>query len=85
MGMFLLFLFKYDFTNESLGRWIASAFWAGVDIKQFPALAAWEERMASRPAVQRGRDVPEPYRMKELQGNEEEMKSHAESAKSWGE
>jgi len=63
--------------------WIASAFWAGVDIKEFPALEAWEERMASRPAVQRGRDVPDPYRMKELQGNEEDIKAHAESAKSW--
>src|SRR5271156_2625567 len=42
--------------------WIMSAFWAGVDIAEFPALQAWEERMTARPGVQKGKDVPDPHR-----------------------
>jgi len=63
--------------------WVASAFWAGVDIKEFPALEAWEERMTSRPALLKGRDVPDRYTMKDLQGDEAAMKAHSESSKSW--
>jgi len=63
--------------------WIASAFWAGVDITEFPALQAWEERMAARPGVQKGMDVPEPHRMKELKKDPQKMKEHAEQARVW--
>jgi hypothetical protein len=48
---------------NSLGR-IAAAFWAGVDINEFPALKAWDDRMLARPAVEKGRHVPDPHKMK---------------------
>lgn len=44
--------------------WIAAAFWAGVDINEFPALKAWDDRMLARPGVEKGRHVPDPHRMK---------------------
>jgi glutathione S-transferase len=47
--------------------WVAAAGWAGVDIEEFPALKAWEERMGQRPGVAKGQDVPEPFTIKERQ------------------
>jgi glutathione S-transferase len=41
--------------------WIVQGFWAGVDIADFPALLAWSERMLARPAVEKGRRVPEKH------------------------
>ncbi len=46
--------------------WVTAAGWAGVDIEEFPALKAWEERMLQRPGVEKGRHVPTPHKMKEL-------------------
>lgn len=40
--------------------WIDAGGWAGIDLDEFPALKAWDERMWSRPAVKKGADVPEP-------------------------
>jgi len=63
--------------------WVASAFWAGVDIKEFPALEAWENRMTERPGVQKGMNVPTPHRMKELQKDPKGMEERAASARKW--
>jgi len=63
--------------------WVAAAFWAGVDIDEFPALKAWEERMYARPGVEKGRNVPDPHRMKELSKDKESMKKHAEESRKW--
>jgi len=35
---------------------------AGVDIDEFPALKAWDERMLARPGVEKGRHVPDPIK-----------------------
>jgi len=63
--------------------WVAAAGWAGVDIEQFPALNAWEERMLARPAVEKGRHVPEKHGIKELLKDKEKMERHAEESKKW--
>ena len=61
----------------------ASAFWAGVDITGFPHLEAWEEKMAARPGVQKGRDIPDTHRMKELQKDPKRMQEQAEKSRQW--
>ncbi|EMD00376.1 hypothetical protein BAUCODRAFT_28726 [Baudoinia panamericana UAMH 10762] len=63
--------------------WISAAGWAGVNIDDFPALKAWEERMWSRPAVQKGANVPDPYKMKELLQDKERMEKHAAQSRAW--
>ncbi|GAB7358233.1 hypothetical protein MBLNU230_g0384t1 [Neophaeotheca triangularis] len=63
--------------------WVSAAGWAGVEIKDFPALAAWEGRLWSRPALQKGANVPDPYRMKELLGDKEAMERQAAKAREW--
>jgi len=42
----------------SLWGWVANVGWAGVDIEEFPHLKAWEEKLLQRPAVERGRHIP---------------------------
>jgi glutathione S-transferase len=63
--------------------WIASAGWAGVDIDEFPHLKAWEERMAARPGVEKGRHVPDRHTIKDLLKDPEKMKEHAEKSRAW--
>ncbi len=62
--------------------WVASAGWAGVEITDFPALKAWEDRMAERPGVEKGRHVPDRHTIKEVLKDKDLMaKKAAESAK----
>ena len=44
--------------------WINWAEWAGVDVKEFNEVKEWLDRIYSRPAIQKGLDVPEPFEMK---------------------
>lgn len=63
--------------------WIASAGWAGIDIDDFPALKAWEDRMAARPGVEKGRHVPDPHKIKELLKDKAKMEKQAAEAREW--
>jgi len=63
--------------------WISAAGWAGVNIDDFPTLKAWEERMWDRPAVQKGANVPDPYKMKELLADPKKMEEHAAKSAQW--
>jgi len=44
--------------------WVNWAFWAGVDINEFPVLYEWCERISAREAVKRGLDVPAEFVLK---------------------
>lgn len=57
--------------------WVTAAGWAGVDIDQYPALKAWEERMLQRPAVEKGRHVPVPHKIKEMLKDKKAMEEVA--------
>ncbi|TKA80971.1 hypothetical protein B0A55_02379 [Friedmanniomyces simplex] len=63
--------------------WVSAAGWAGINIEDFPALKAWEERMWDRPAVQKGANIPDPYKMKELLADKEKMEKHAAQSRAW--
>ena len=63
--------------------WIASAGWAGVDIDEFPHLKAWEDRMASRPGVEKGRHVPDKHTIKDLLKDPVKMKEQADKSRAW--
>jgi glutathione S-transferase len=39
--------------------------------------------MAARPGVQRGKDIPTPNRMKELQKDSKRLEEHAAKAREW--
>lgn len=63
--------------------WITAAFWAGVDIDEFPALKAWDDRMLARPGVEKGRHIPDPHRMKELAKDKAKMEEQAAKSRAW--
>ncbi|KAI9796961.1 MAG: hypothetical protein M1833_005907 [Piccolia ochrophora] len=63
--------------------WIVGAGWAGVDIEEFPHLKAWEDRMLARPAVEKGRHVPDKHTMKEKQKDPQLMEKAAAEARAW--
>jgi glutathione S-transferase len=63
--------------------WVASAGWAGIDIDEFPHLKAWEERMAARPGVEKGRHVPDKHTIKELLKDKAEVEKRAAEAREW--
>lgn len=48
----------YSIADIAHWSWIHGHEWSGVSIDGLPALARWLERVAARPAVQRGRAVP---------------------------
>lgn len=63
--------------------WVAAAGWAGIEIDDFPALKAWEERMYARPALKKGANVPDPYKLKEILADKEKADYHAGEARKW--
>lgn len=63
--------------------WVASAGWAGIDIDEFPHLKAWEEKMAARPGVEKGRHVPDKHTIKELLKDKAEVEKRAAEAREW--
>ncbi|KAK8904428.1 hypothetical protein QC760_006791 [Botrytis cinerea] len=66
--------------------WVTAAFYSGVDIEEFPALKAWDERMEKRPGVEKGRHVPDPHNIGALKKDPEreaKMKAAAEKGREW--
>ena len=39
--------------------------------------------MAARPGIQRGKDVPDPHRIKELMKDPKKMQEYAERSRKW--
>ena len=63
--------------------WITAAGWAGISVDEFSALKAWEERMLARPAVEKGRHVPDPHQIKEMLKDKDAIEKAAAGARSW--
>ncbi|KAL3453804.1 glutathione S-transferase [Aspergillus insuetus] len=63
--------------------WVAAAGWAGIDIEEFPHLKAWEERLAAREGVEKGRHVPSPHTIKDLLKDQKKQEEEAAKARTW--
>jgi GST-like protein len=50
---------EYSIADIALWAWVHGYEWSGVNIDGLPQLARWLELVGSRPAVKRGRAVPE--------------------------
>lgn len=50
---------EYSIADIATYPWIARHDWQGMDLKRFPAVRDWYERIGARPAVQRGMEVPQ--------------------------
>ncbi|WP_132806353.1 glutathione S-transferase family protein [Tepidamorphus gemmatus] len=49
---------EYSIADIATWPWASRFEWQGIDLTRFPNVRAWYERIASRPAVQKGYDVP---------------------------
>jgi len=56
---------EYSIADIAHFCWARTAGWTGVDTAPFPHLTAWIDRIAARPAVQRGLKVPDVSPVKE--------------------
>ena len=50
---------EYSITDIATWPWVVTHNWSGVDVDGLLNVQAWLERMAARPAVARGRNIPE--------------------------
>ncbi|TPX57762.1 hypothetical protein PhCBS80983_g03583 [Powellomyces hirtus] len=49
----------YSLADIACFGWVAAHNWAGVGLEEFPKVDAWLHRVAQRPAVRKGMDVPD--------------------------
>ncbi|EBA16736.1 putative glutathione-S-transferase-related protein [Roseobacter sp. SK209-2-6] len=49
---------EYTIADMAIWPWISRFEWQEVDLKAYPAVCNWYQRLAARPAVQRGYQVP---------------------------
>ena len=78
---------KYSIADIANFSWVNFSFFSGVDLKGFPNLFKWWERVNARPAVKRGLAIPsepgltnEPF-MKKLESDQETKEKHEELQK----
>ena len=50
---------EYSIADIATWPWAVTHEWSGIDVSGFDNLQAWLQRMAQRPAVARGRKIPE--------------------------
>lgn len=84
---------KYSIADIASFSWVNVAYFAGVELDQFPNLYKWWEKIAARPAVKKGLAIPnepsitnEPYKKKvqedaEYSKKEDELKELGKKAK----
>jgi GST-like protein len=64
---------EYSLADIANYAWIRIHGWAGVDLDGLPHLQAWMERVAARPAVEKGCQVPMPVAFPNAEEKNEEM------------
>ena len=56
----------YSIADIANWCWAAGHEWSGIDISGLNHLQAWLDRLANRPAVERGRNIPQPRPKSEI-------------------
>ena len=67
----------YSIADIATWSWVQEYTWGGLSIDGLTNLQRWLELVSARPAVQRGRDVPDPR----VPDTEQETKQRIESAR----
>lgn len=74
---------KVTIADISHYGWIAASLWAGVDLKEFKNLLAWQERMSKRPAVAKGMEVPNKSTLLEILKDPKATEEYAKKSSAW--
>ena len=70
---------NYTIADIATWPWVSGYGWGGLSIDGLVHLGNWLDRVAARPAVQRGRNVPEPVNHDKL--SEEEQRKMAQEVR----
>jgi glutathione S-transferase len=74
---------KFSIADIACFSWVNFGPWAGIEIKPFPAIERWVEVIEARPAVQKGINIPDEFKMKEIMSSKEKADEHAKKASAW--
>ncbi|KAL3419702.1 Disulfide-bond oxidoreductase YfcG 2 [Phlyctema vagabunda] len=74
---------KLTIADIACFSWINWAEWAGVDVSEFRETSDWLARINKRDAVQRGLDVPEKFKLKEMLKTKDGEKEFEKYHSSW--
>lgn len=64
----------YSIADIATWPWIRSHRNAGIELERFPALKAWFRRVAERPAVARGKNIPERIKPEQMEQQREKIR-----------
>ncbi|MEM8697067.1 MAG: glutathione S-transferase N-terminal domain-containing protein [Pseudomonadota bacterium] len=64
---------EYGISDIANWPWVSLASWTGIDLGMFSNLSRWFNQIAERPAVHRGRQVPEPINFDEIMKDESKV------------
>ena len=70
---------EYTIADIATWPWVSGYGWGGLSIDGLEYLGNWLDRVAARPAVQRGRNIPEPVNHDKL--SEEEQRKMAQEVR----
>jgi len=57
---------QFTIADIATFTWVRGHIWSGVSIVEFPHVQQWVERIAARPAVKKGLNVPQPDRLQSI-------------------
>ncbi|KAL2130742.1 hypothetical protein VTI74DRAFT_6006 [Chaetomium olivicolor] len=64
--------------------WVASSYWAGISLDEFPLVNAWLDKVVARPGCEKGRHVPKPHKaLENRHKTEAELEKAAEQTRAW--
>ncbi|TNY24294.1 putative glutathione S-transferase [Rhodotorula diobovata] len=74
---------RYTIADMNAQPWVRMAFWAGVELDEFPNVSAWVERIEQRPATQAALKIPEQDKLSQLKADPEAAERMAQQASKW--
>jgi glutathione S-transferase len=74
---------KFTIADIACFSWVNFGAWAGIDTKPFAEIEKWMHVINERPAVQRGINIPDEFKLKEIMSSKEKMDEHAKKASAW--
>lgn len=75
---------KYTIADLANYSWVNFAFWAGVDVTEFPNLVKWADKIDARSATKAGLDVPTEFTLKrDYFKDQAKTESYAKESSKW--
>ena len=71
---------EYTIADIATWPWVSGYAWGGLSIDGLENLSVWLDKIAARPAVKRGKDIPVPVNLEEL--SEEQKQEMAKATRS---